>query len=466
MRMYSQRSDRSSRFFLFQILSQTLRKVQLLVCTGALLLFQPVYAEDLLEIYKLAVENDPRLIGAEHKNLASAQASEQSLGAFLPAISFDYQDVDTKQHIISSTNTSYGSVGKTGFPTRSYTLKLTQPLFNYASYVKHNQAKAEVRKAGAEFNAEQQNVIFRVAELYMNALAAGDELVFSKAEKAAVKSQLELAKARLKIGLARKADMLDAKSRFSNVEAAKIETKDKLDDSLQAIREVTGVTPAGSLAKVKKNIELVSPDPSDVEAWIKASIEQSPVFLLQRYAVEMAREEVSRHRAGHYPTLDLVAKHNNRDTGGSLFGGGSEVETRDVTFELKVPLYQGGIISSRTKQAAELYQKAKQDRERQRRALTRETRAAYFGVISSISRVKALNETVDTQRSVMDIKQEGFKAGLYTSISVLDAERDFFRAKGDYAEARYDYLLNTLRLKRAAGILHESDIVQLNGLLE
>lgn len=300
----------------------------------------------------------------------------------------------------------------------------------------------------------------------MGALAAEDELVFAGAEKAAVKSQLTLAEARLKIGLARKADMLDAKSRFSNVEATEIEAKDILDDSLQAIKEVTGVMPEGSLAKVKKSIELVRPDPSDADAWIKASIDQNPVFLLQDHAVEMAREEVNRQRAGHYPTLGLIAKHNNRDTGGSLFGGGSEVETRDVTFELKVPLYQGGIVNSRTKQAAELYQKAKQDRERQRRALVRETRASYFGVISSISRVKALKETVETQRSVMDIKQEGFKAGLYTGISVLDAERDFFRAKGDYAEARYDYLLNTLRLKRAAGILHESDIAQLNGLLE
>lgn len=466
MRICSKRSDGVDGFFL---LFRLLRKMQLMVCLvacpGALLFSPPAHAENLLEIYKLAIENDPRLLAAERKNLASAQASTQSLGALLPTLAFDYQDIDTNQDIISSSNNSY-TTGKLDFPTRSYTLKLTQPIFNYASYARHNQAKAEVKKAEAEFDAEKQDLIFRVAELYMGALAAEDELVFAGAEKAAVKSQLTLAEARLKIGLARKADMLDAKSRFSNVEATEIEAKDILDDSLQAIKEVTGVMPEGSLAKVKKSIELVRPDPSDADAWIKASIDQNPVFLLQDHAVEMAREEVNRQRAGHYPTLGLIAKHNNRDTGGSLFGGGSEVETRDVTFELKVPLYQGGIVNSRTKQAAELYQKAKQDRERQRRALVRETRASYFGVISSISRVKALKETVETQRSVMDIKQEGFKAGLYTGISVLDAERDFFRAKGDYAEARYDYLLNTLRLKRAAGILHESDIAQLNGLLE
>jgi outer membrane protein len=420
-----------------------------------------VNARSLLELYKLALEYDPQFQGARHQHMASAQISNQSFAALLPSVKFNYQDAYANQDIISSDDGSY-TLGKSNYRNKAYTLTLTQPLFNYSNFTRHRQAKIEVKESDAKLEMEKQSLVLRVAQIYMQALVAEDSLTYTKAEKAAVKSQLELARERLKIGLARKADLLDAKSRYANVDAAVIEEYDKLDDSMQAIQEIAGVTPQVSLARLRDDFKLVNPVPANVDTWIKAAIKQNPTIWMNNYEIEAAAEEVVRQRAGHYPTLNLIAKKSNSDSGGSLSSGGSEIENQDITLELNVPLYQGGFVSSRAKQAAELYKEAIQGREKQRGALKRETRAAYFGVISAIKRVKALGESVKAQRSVLQVKQEGFKAGLYTGMVVLDAERDYYMAKKDYTKARYVYILNTLRLKRAAGILSEVDLDKIN----
>ncbi len=180
----------------------------------------------------------------------------------------------------------------------------------------------------------------------------------------------------------------------------------------------------------------------------------------------VAEQEIERQRAGHYPQLNLVGNQNRRDAGSTLFGGGSTVDTQEITLRLSVPIFEGGMTSALTQEAVERHMKAKEDRELERRSVERQTRAAFKSVLSGVNLVQALRKSVESQQSALEGKELGVQRGLFTLLVVLDAQRDLFVTRRDYAQARYDYLLNTLRLKQAAGTLAEDDLLGVNAALQ
>ncbi len=435
--------------------------VPLLLC---LLNISAARAENLEEIYRKALDNDPQFIGSLHAKRAAKESLSQAHAGYLPNVSLDIERTETTQDVISSDNAVF-AIGQIQFPTNSYTLKLTQPLFQWASIVRIRQAEVESKRAEVEYYKARQDLMLRTAERYMKVLAAQDLLEFSETEKAAVQRQLDLATGRYRMGLARLTDKLDAEARFAWVDSVSVENRFAVDDAEQELRESTGELPK-SLSRLKKDIVLERPDPLDLQAWIDTAMESNPDMIIQRYAVEIARHEQERQRAGHLPTLDVVARQNYRETGGTLFGGGSEVVNRDILLRFSLPIYEGGMVSSRSRETAELYAKAKQDLEQQTRLVLRQTTAAHHGVISAISKVEALSRAVTAQQRTLKAKRAGFKSGLNTNIHVLDAERDLYQAKKDYAQARYEYLLNSLRLKKVTGNLTEQDLLAINTWLQ
>lgn len=419
-----------------------------------------VYAQDLLTLYRLGQKNDPEIQRARYEHMAKKEAMKQAIAGYLPVLTAQGEYVDTSQDIVSSDNTVFAS-GKTDFKTKTYTLTLTQPLVNYASFMQISQAGAKVSQANMTFEAAKQDLMIRVAERYLAALASKDNLGFVRAEETADRGHYELAKARHAMGLAPITDLHDAKARMTEVSARVFEAETVLDDAREALREVCGEH-VGDLASLRQEVPLKDPSPDDMNLWIKGALDRNPEVLAQRFAVEAARREVSRQNAGHWPTVDLVGRHNNRDTDGSLFGGGSEVETTEILVQANFTLFQGGYVLSRAREAKNLLRAAQRELERLERSVKRRVRAAFLGVKSAISRVKALEESVRAQELTLDAKKYGFKSGLYTSLAVLDAERDLYLAKQKLSQARYDYLLNSLRLKRAAGILKEEDLEVIN----
>jgi outer membrane protein len=417
-------------------------------------------AEDLVDLYRLARKNDPQLQKAKYEHAASRETLSQAYSNLLPTFAAQGQYIDNAQDIVSSDNAVF-EVGKTDYTTKTYTLTLTQPIFHYASIVRVGQANAEIERADAEFETSKQDLMLKVLQLYLEALSAQDRLAFAQAEQAAVESHFELAEGRHSMGLAPITDLYDAKARLSSVKARRIAAENDLDDSFQALREVCGDL-RGKIAGLTEEMPLVGPDPADVGLWIKGALDQNLGIKVQRQAVEVAKEEIKRQRSGHYPTLDLVGRFNDQDTNGTLFGGGSEVKTTELLLEANLPIFQGGYVCSRTREASHLYQAALRDLEQQIRAVKRQTRAAYLGVKSAMSRVEALEQSVESQKLALEAKQYGFNSGLYTSLAVLDAERDLYLAKQDYAQARYDYILNSMRLKQAVSTLKEEDLVLAN----
>ena len=435
---------------------------------GLILLFfipiRSVHAEGILDVYRLAIENDPAYKAARFSHEASKETLSQAWAAFQPTISAEGIYTNTDQKILSSDNTVYGH-GSASFPTTEYSVSLIQPLFNMSSLSNLFRAKARVKAADMGMEAARQDLIVRVTKAYLGGLAARDKLALAKTEEASVEMHYELASGKYKMGLTPKTDYLDAKARMAEVRANRITAESVQDDALQALREVTGM-PAGDLAGLRVDLPLKNPEPNDIEAWISAAVKQNPTLEAQRQAVEAARQEYKRQLAGHYPMLNFEAGYTYNETEGTLFGGGSEVETTDILLRLNVPIFEGGIVRSRSREAYNLYLAAIQEQERQLRALQKETRAAYYGVADAMERATALREAVEAQELVVQAKQDGYKSGLFTLLAVLDSQRDLTLVRQDYATARYDYVANSLRLKKAVGTLAQSDIEIVQGWLE
>jgi outer membrane protein len=424
---------------------------------------QPVGAAGLMEIYRQAQENDPLLQSAYSRTRIAEEGQRQARAGLFPTVTASASLTETKQDIVSSDNEVFGS-GKTNYASTIYGVTLTQPVFRWDSIVGWKQSKVFRMQAAAEAAVVEQELILRVAELYFRALAAKDQLDYILAEEASVSRHYELAQGRLDMGLIPITDLHDARARLAATRAQTIAAQNQLDDALQAISEVTG-QPVSELQVLRADISLTTPEPFDLERWLSGAMEQNPGIELRRKAVEAAQLEVRQQKAGHYPALDLVGTYEDKDTEGSLFGGGSQVETFEVGLQLSLPLYQGGAVSSRVRAAHQELLIAQQDLTRQSRAVLRETRSAFLGANSALSRVDALQQSVVSNQLALDAKQEGFMSGLFTSLNVLDAERDLSLVSIDYAQARYDYILNSLRLKQSVGSLNGQDLLELERLL-
>jgi outer membrane protein len=313
--------------------------------------------------------------------------------------------------------------------------------------------------------AAEQDLLQRTAAAYLAVLAARDSLDLARAEKETLRRQVDLADTRLKRGLGTITNYYDASARFAVDEAREIEAENKLADAMQALKEITGREIPGFL-RVRDNIALATPQPADPDQWVQRALEQNLALKARSEAVVVAQQEMERQRAGHYPSLSLVGSSYQRKAGSTLFGGGSNVDTQEYSLRLSIPIFEGGMTSALTQEAVERHQKTKEDRELERRAVERQTRAAFKAVVSGTSLVRALRQSVESQQSAMEGKELGVQRGLFTLLVVLDAQRDLFIARRDYAQARYDYLLNGIRLKQGAGTLSEEDLVLVNAALQ
>jgi len=420
-------------------------------------------AEDLAQVFLLARENDPKYRGARFDFEAATYAEPQARAALLPTASFEAIRQSTRQNILDSRNPVFAS-GSSTFPTEGRTLNVTLPVYKLSAWRGYWQAQVKVQQAAATFSAAEQDLIVRVGAAYFGVLAARDVLEFAEAEFKAIAQQLELIQQRFKSGLVAIVELHDTRARYATKEAEVVAARNDLDDKTQALREITGqVLP--NLKPLRDQVPLENPSPSDMDVWVQTAHKQNLLLEARRRAVEVAQQEIGRQRAGHVPVIDLVLNYNQRDTGGSLFGGGSNVETNDVILRFNLPIFSGGLTSALTSEAAKRFRSALEDQERDVRQVERQTRAAFQGVTGGVVRVRALAQGVISAESARELKAQGYRSGVHTILQVLDAERDLYAAKRDAARARYDLILNRLRLLQASGALGESDLVAVNALL-
>ncbi|MDX1604833.1 MAG: TolC family outer membrane protein, partial [Candidatus Competibacterales bacterium] len=336
---------------------------------------------------------------------------------------------------------------------------LTQPLYDRATGVRRDQAEITADQAEVDFATAEENLILRVAQRYFDILAARDEVQFARANKEAIARQLEQVTRRFEVGLVTITDVQEAQARFDQSVTTEIQALNNLADRKEALREITGRYYDSDLATLQDNIPLEQPQPADPDHWAQLALGNNLSLQSAAYAADIAREAIDLERSGHYPTLDLTASYSENDSGNLDQRSGS------IGLQLDIPLYLGGAVSSRTREAAFRHEAAKQRREEVQRAVVRQVQNAYRGIETAISLVKALAQARISSRSSLEATEAGFEVGTRTIVDVLNAQSELLRAERDYSQARYGYILNRLSLDQAVGGLDEADLENIQSQL-
>ncbi len=408
-------------------------------------------AGDLLEAYRAALQNDPVFQSAEYRQLAATEGRPQARSVLLPQIvlgaNIARNDTDSDQG---------GSFGSDGID-----LTLTQTLYRHANYVALSQADLRIEQAEAEYGAARQSLLLRTAERYFAILAASDNLEFAGSEKNAIKRQLEQAERRFEVGLIAITDVKEAQARFDLAVAQEIAADNQLATAHEAMRVLTGAYQK-SLLPLDEQSPLKAPSPKKIEAWVDTARENNLSLRVVRLDTEIAKKSVELERAARLPDTSLIGSYSNKHNDGLT--GDSELS--QIRIQVSVPLYTGGLIGSRIREANANFELARLLQDTERRSTEQQTRDTYRNVLAGISRIKALKQALISTQSGAEATKAGFDVGTRTAVEVLTVLRETFRAQADYSAARYDYILDTLRLKQAAGILSLVDIEKVNGLLE
>ena len=418
------------------------------------------FAENLLEIYRLAQEHDPAWARALANHQAGIEKGPQGRALLLPSAIFNAGAAKLNQ------DTQFGTIdGTFRYRSDTYSVVVTQPLYRKQNFAAYAQGLSGVSQAEAELAGARQELILRVSNAYFEVLAALDTLEHAASEKQAIARQLALAKRNYNVGAKTLVDVHEAQARHDLANAQEIAAGIDLKSKQEALIQIVRSSPA-ALARLGSRLPLEAPQPNDPDPWTAAAHAQNPQIKIKEEALEIALQEIEKNRGSHYPTLDLVASRSYSDAGGSAFGTPIETTTDQIALQLQVPLYQGGGVASKLRESLARRDEAREALEQTRREVTRQTRDAYVAVASGLERVRALEQALASQQRSLETTLQGFETGVRTGIDVLNAQRDLYRTKRDLSQARYGYLINRLRLKAAAGTLSEDDLLALNALLD
>lgn len=427
----------------------------------ALIPLNLAFADDLMDIYQLARQNDPQYRSSDINQLAVAEVKSQSIAQMLPNLALSASS--NRQRIQSIRGGfSISGTGLQHYWDSALAVSLKQPVFNWAHWVQLDQAENKIAQAEAQFQAEQQNLMVRTVEAYFNVLAAQDNLEFVQAEKKAIEKQLEQAKQRFDVGIIAITDVYEAQAGFDRARAAVIAAENQLDNSKEKLQEIVGLHNV-NLKKLPEAIPLIPPEPQDIASWSNSAESNNFSIVSQINQTEFIRKNIELQESKHLPTLDLVAQYRQLDNGNQV---GFRGDNESFGLQFNMPLYEGGGTVSRTRQAQYEFEQAKEDLVKVKRSVNREVKDAYRGVIASIDQVQALKSTTESGALAVEAAEAGLEVGTRTMVDVLAIQRDLYRAKSDYARGRYDYLISGIKLKQAAGNLSEDDLVIINQYLQ
>jgi len=432
-------------------------RVKLPLLLTALFATAPVSAADLMQVYREALANDAQYAAARATAEAGREKLPQGLAGLLPIIGVSANT--------TANNNDY-FFGNAQFNSRGYNVNLTQPLFRWQNFVQYNQSKLLVAQSEANFAQAQQDLILRVAQAYFDVLNAEENLLAVRANKTSIVQQLEQAKKNFEVGTATITDTHEAQSRFDLAVAQEIAADSDLEVKRHALRLIVGKD-SGELSRLKPQAILAPPQPASMDQWVDAAEKDSFVVQAQQAAAEVAGQEVERARAGHYPTLDVVANYGDTAAGASQFGPGSyDIVSRNIGLQLNIPIYQGGLVNSATREAAAHRTASQALLENARRTAALGARQSYLGVVNGIAQVHALEAALVSSQSALASNKLGYEVGVRINIDVLNAEQQVYSTQRDLAKARFDTLLAELRLKATVGALGEQDLQQVNTLFE
>jgi outer membrane protein len=435
-------------------------KKRLLSGLIGLMAAQPALSMDLIGTYEKALSYDSGIATAQAQFEAQQAASDVSKSTLLPQIGAygeaNYIDVD-------------GPVQDNGYRELKYGVQLTQPLFRADSWFRYDASQFQTDSARAQYNLAQQQLILDVATAYFNVLRAQDTVTTAQATEAAIQRQYEQSQERFDVGLIAITEVYEARASYDDSKSQRIAAENQLNIAREQLARLTGEY-ADDLENLRQNFPLGRPEPMDPSAWEATALAQNWSIQSAMYELNASEANLKVAKAGHYPTLDLKASYGKSNLDG--IEGSSTPGQRDGTttqgvigLTLNVPLYMGGGTQAGVRQQRSLVSVAEQSLSTTRRDVRVNTRSLFLTVNNNVETASALERTIISRRSALDATRAGYDVGTRNIVEVLDSERAYYVALRDYANARYDYVINSLQLKRAAGTLSPQDLLDLNNWL-
>lgn len=428
---------------------------------------------DLIGVYQQAVNNNADLAAARAQFQASREVVPQARAGLLPNLSAGAELSDSETDV----DTSLGNRNLSRSGTL-YQAVLSQPLFRADRWFQLKAAQALSEQAALQYSLAEQDLVLQSAQAYFSVLRAQDNLATIKAEEAAFKRQLDQANERFDVGLSDRTDVLEAQAGYDTARANRMLAQRQVDDAFQALYTLTN-RDYRSLEGIEHSLPVLPPVPNDAGAWVDTATRQNLNLLAAAQAVDASEQTLRQRRAGHAPTLDAVASYRRGDNDALGFSNSGmadalsnfpryngDVEQRSIGLQLNIPLYSGGLTSSQTREAYHRLDQTEQQRESLRRQVVEATRNLHRAVNTDIEQVQARRQSIVSNQSALEATEIGYQVGTRNIVDVLDTQRRLYAAVRNYNDARYDYILDTLRLKQAAGTLSPDDLAELSGYLK
>lgn len=425
-----------------------------------------VNASSLLDIYDLALQNDSQLKANRAAYEAGLENRYLGRAALLPTINASANYTDTKTDIDGNANPNIPNTRGAGTVNRTQTgwgVSLEQPLFNMAAWYNYQQGIKLSEQAEAQFGADQQNLIVRVAEAYFNVLRAVDTLEATIAEENALGHQLEQAKQRYEVGLTAITEMHEAQAAYDSALAARHEARGNLSIVFEALEVLTGQSHE-QVAPLAKEFPVVDPFPADRHEWVKFSLQNNYALKAAKLRAEASYETARASRAAHLPTVGASLAYNDTKEDGDQYDIpiDSQSDGTSVSVRLNVPLFNGGGTSSRSRQAFAQATQAQEEYNSTERNVIQSSRALHLSVATGVAQVQARQQAIVSSQSALEATQSGYEVGTRNLVEVLLAQRQLYQARRNYATALYDYVINSIRLREVAGMLTPADVQEID----
>lgn len=438
----------------------------------SILLFIPVLtqAADLCEIYSLAQLNDPTIQAAREAQLAAREAYPQARALFLPIINASanntyYNKVYDANQVTVSNLTFPLIPNKFHYDQSVFALSFTQPIFYYQQWVQLEKASAQVKEANTRYAAAEQDLIVRTVQRYFEILKAVDALKFAQSQHQSFSKLFEQTESRYKAGVKNTiTDVQIARARMDNALSQVIRAQNNLAVQKKLLEEITGVY-IDNFANLSNAIDFKMPEPASMEQWVELALDQNLSLKAASYQLESTRDDIKINRSAHYPTININGDIIRSTRSYDIISIPKNTHSY-IGLQVALPIYSGGAITSKTRQARHLYEQSYNQREALYRQTESNTSQAYLGVMTQISQIAALRQSEISNKTALEATEASLKAGTqYTIVDVLNAQNDLIKAQQDYANARYDYIIQSTLLKNYAGMLCPEDIQHINAWL-
>jgi outer membrane protein len=417
------------------------------------------YAANLLDIYRDALNNDSQFTSARAQLEAGKEKGPQGTANILPVVNL------TGSTTYNDSEIALINPHRIGFNANTYQIQLTQPLFRWQNWVSYKEGALQVGLAEAQFESSRNDLALRTAQTYFDVLYAEDVLASVQSLKSAASEQLQLSKRSFEVGTVTVTDVNDAQSKYDLAAAQEIAAQSDLVVKREALSLLSGKPPQG-LQHLRQGVLIAPPLPADVNVWVSSAEKNNPLVQAQQLAAAIAKRDVEKARAGHLPTVDVVAGYSDTHaTNSTTSGNPSLVRNGSIGLQLQMPIYAGGATQSKVRESIALADKADADLETQRRNANQAARQAFVGVTSGIAQVRGYEAAVLSGKSAVDSNKLGYEVGVRINIDVLNAQSSLADTVQKLAKARYDTLISQLKLKAATGTIENEDMAQINALL-